>query len=336
MTIKDIARISGVSVSTVSRVLNNHPDVSEENRKKVKEAIEKTNYIPNVSAQNLVRTSSDAIGLVVRGISNPFYTDIIHAIEKQISNRGYTMVMQHIADNQDEIEFGAAMEREKRLNGIIFLGGRFDYSEKDMAKLNVPMICCSYTNQYGSLKADQYASVSIPDMETAAEATQYLIDKGHRKIAALISESNDCSISQLRYQGYKKALKDNGIEFDSKYTLESIAFDIKSAYKIVKESLENKNDYTAIFAISDNMAMGAMKAIRDAGLSVPEDISIIAIDGIEISNYFNPQLTTYCQPMKEMGKKSVDILLDIIEEKDTERHIASMPKLRVGESVKNI
>ena len=141
MTIKDIAKACGVSVSTVSRVLNNHPDVSDENRQRVLAVIKQTNFIPNNSARSLVKTTSDSIGVIVRGTSNPFYTDIIRAIEERIHNRGYTMVMQQITSNDDEITFGAMMERDKRLQGIIFLGGRTDYSAKDISVLNVPFVC---------------------------------------------------------------------------------------------------------------------------------------------------------------------------------------------------
>ena len=156
MTIKDIAKLCNVSVSTVSRVLNDRPDVSEDVRRKVLSAIKDSNYIPNNSARDLVRTKSDAIGLVVRGVSNPFYTDIIRAIESTITQAGFTMVMQQIASCDDEIKCGAVMEREKRLRGIIFLGGQFDYTAADLALLNVPFVCCSYSNRYGTLTEGEY------------------------------------------------------------------------------------------------------------------------------------------------------------------------------------
>ena len=163
MTIKDIARQCGVSVSTVSRVLNDRPDVSPENRRKVLSAIQRSNYIPNNTARDLVKTKSDAIGLVVRGVSNPFYTDIIRVIEEQVTARGYTLVMQQIGTCDDEVKRGAMMEREKRLRGLILLGGRSDYTPQELAPLNIPYVCCSYDNQYGTLPLDSYASVSIAD-----------------------------------------------------------------------------------------------------------------------------------------------------------------------------
>jgi transcriptional regulator with XRE-family HTH domain len=130
MTIKDIARLSGVSVSTVSRVLNDHPDVSEEAKEKVLAVVQEYNYIPNTSARELGKTSSDNIGVVVRGLSNPFYTKISTEIGSGIEKAGYTMVMQQIAAGEDEIMTAAKMERDKKLQGLIFLGGNLDYTKK--------------------------------------------------------------------------------------------------------------------------------------------------------------------------------------------------------------
>ena len=187
MTIKDIARQCSVSVSTVSRVLNDRPDVSDDVRRKVLSAIKASNYIPNNRARDLVRTKYDAIGLIDRGVSNPFYTDIIRTIESTITDAGFTMVMQQIGACDDEVKCGAVMEREKRLRGIIFLGGRFDYTPADLALLNVPFVCCSYSNRYGTLTEGEYSSVSIADGDTAQQAVEELYRHGHRRIAALIS-----------------------------------------------------------------------------------------------------------------------------------------------------
>lgn len=334
MTIKDIARMSGVSITTVSRVLNNRPDVSDESRQRVLDVIESTNYIPNNSARDLVKTKSDAIGLVVRGISNPFYTDIIHAAESAITMRGYTMVMQQISSNSDELKRAAIMEREKRLRGIILLGGRFDYTAADLALLNVPFVCCSFGNHYGTLEHTDYSSVSIPDKETAYQATRYLIDRGHRRIAALITCPDDHSISQLRYEGYLQALTEAGITPDESLVICTDTFNIQGAYRAMDQALAAGSDFSAVFAISDNMAIGAMRALRERGRAVPDDCSVIAIDGIEVSGYIDPPLTTLCQPMEEMGRHSAEILLDMIEGHRGNRHETLHTVLRQGGSVK--
>ena len=336
MTIKDIAKLCGVSVSTVSRVLNNHPDVSEENRQQVLAVIKQYNYIPNNSARNLVKTTSDSIGLIVRGLNNPFYTDIIHAIEKRVHARGYTMVMQHITSEEDELKFGAMMERDKRLQGILFLGGRSDYAPKDTALLNVPFVCCTYSNQYGTLESGAYASVSIADDAAAYEAVKTLYEAGHRRIAVLISESDDLSISQLRYEGYKTALADFDLPADDALVIRTGSYGIHDAYRATEQALQRGCNFSAVFAISDMMAIGAMRAIREAGRQVPEDCSVIAIDGLQLSDYIYPRLATFCQPMEQIGQRSVDILLDLIEGKGNNRQEILPVTFRQGESVKKI
>ena len=336
MTIKDIARISGVSITTVSRVLNNRPDVSDESRRRVLDVIESNNYIPNNSARDLVKTRSDAIGLMVRGVSNPFYTDIIRASEAAITTRGYTMVMQQIGSNEDELKRAAIMEREKRLRGIILLGGRFDYTSADLALLNIPFVCCSFANHYGTLDPADYSSVSIPDKETAYQAVRYLIDNGHRRIAALITNPGDRSISQLRYEGYVQALREAGLSLDPSLVICTDTFNIQGAYRAMNGALDAGAAFTAVFAISDNMAIGAMRALREHGCSIPDNCSVIAIDGIEVSDYIDPPLTTLCQPMEDMGRHSVKILLDMVEKRSGNQHETLSTVLRPGASVKKL
>ena len=255
-------------------MLNDRPDVSEDVRRKVLSAIKNSNYIPNNSARDLVRTKSDAVGLVVRGVSNPFYTDIIRAIERTITDSGFTMVMQQIGTCDDEVKCGAVMEREKRLQGIVFLGGRFDYTPADLAMLNVPFVCCSYSNRYGTLIEGEYSSVSIADGDTAQQAVEELYRHGHRRIAALISRPNDQSISQLRYEGYVQALESHGIPVDPELVISTGGFDVRDAYSAVKAALERGADFTALFAIADSMAIGAMRALMDAGRRIPRTVPL--------------------------------------------------------------
>lgn len=335
MTIKDIARLSGVGVSTVSRVLNDRPDVSEESRRRVLQVIAEYNYLPNNSARSLVRTKSDAVGLVVRGVQNPFYTGIIRAIERDLDAADCTMVMRQIGSCEDEIKCGAMMEREKRLQGIIFLGGRSDYSPADTALLNVPFVCCSYTNTYGTLDPTKYSSVSIADEQEAYRAVMDLAQKGHRRIAALSTDPRDWSIAQLRFSGYARALHDLGLSLEDGEIIRADDFAIESAYRAVTERLKRPADFTAIFAISDDMAIGAMRALRESGRSIPEDCSIIAIDGLTVSEYIYPMLTTLCQPTDEMGAKSVEILMSVIRG-GTHRHLILPTTLRTGQSVRDL
>ena len=293
------------------------------------------NYIPNNSARDLVRTRSDNIGLVVRGVGNPFYTGIITAMERQINAAGFTMVMQQIGTREDEVKCGAMMERDKKLRGLIFLGGRSDYSEAELASLNVPFVCCTYDNSFGTLPEARYSSVSIDDRAAAYDAVTRLCRLGHRRIAALLSERRDRSISELRYLGYQEALRDQGIEPDEKLVACASSFEMDAAYTATMELLDSGADFSALFVISDAMAMAAMKALSARGRRVPADCSVIAIDGIEFSAYLCPTLTTLCQPVEEMGKESVRILMDVIEGRSAPRHLRLPTDLREGGSVRD-
>lgn len=337
MTIKDIAKLSGVAVSTVSRVINNHPDVSPESREKVLKVIREYNFVPNNSARDLVKTKSDAVGLIVRGSQNTFYTDIIHAIESTLDKAGYTMVMRQIGTSDDEIQCGAMMEREKRLLGIIFLGGRSDYAPEELSLLTVPYVFCTYTNSYGTLASNDYSSVSVNDEIEAQKAVDELILRGHKRIAALISASDDHSISQLRYQGYVNALKRNKIAIDESLIIPVGSFNIADSYHAMSKKLSGGGlDFTAVFAIADNMAIGAMRAVREAGYTVPDDCSFIAIDGIDVSEYISPILSTLCQPKAEMGTRSAELIIGLIEGTGSNSQIILPTVLREGASMHKI
>lgn len=333
MTIKDIAKRCGVSISTVSRVLNSHPDVSDTVRKQVLAVIEAEHYVPNNSARDLVKSQSDTIGLVVRGVGSPFYTDVILAIEREVAQAGYALVVHYISSGEDEVLAGAELIRSKKLRGLILLGGCFDYTQNDAALLTVPFVCCAYTNRFGSLAENTYSSISINDREEARKATQLLIEHGHRNIAILLESTKDGSISELRYQGYCQALVDAGIPLDPDLVEETHDYSPAGAYAGICRLLKRRDDITAIFSISDIMAMAAIKALYDHGKQVPSDCSIIAIDGITMSAYSIPTLTTLVQPKEQMGEEAVHILVDLIENQSSNRHVEVTTTVRMGGSV---
>ena len=336
MTIKDIAERCGVSVSTVSRVLNDHPDVSAANREKVMTVVRELHYVPNNSARDLVKSPSDAIGLVVRGVGNPFFSGVIRAIEEAIGSAGYTMVLHQIRSGEDELRAGAELARSKRLRGLILLGGRFDYTPELIAPLEIPFVCCTYTNSFGTLPSDTYSSVSIDDRKEAYKIVKMLTERGHRKIAVVLDSMHDHSISQLRYKGYCQALEDSGIPLDPELVEETVTFEMADGYAAIENLLARRDDFTAAFVISDAMAVAAMKALHDHGKRVPEDCSVVAIDGINMSAYFIPTLTTLVQPQKEMGENSVRILVDMIEGRAGNRHLLLDTVTRMGGSVRTL
>ena len=337
MTIKDIAKACGVGVSTVSRVLNNRPDVSDDVRRRVLEFVDSCGYIPNNSARDLVRSRSDAIGVVVRGTGNLFFAEMLKTISSLIEKSGHTMVLHFIDSDADEVKAGAILEREKTLIGLIFLGGRYDYTPAELSLIGVPYVCCTYTNRFGSLSEEDYASVSIDDFAAGYSAVEHLISLGHRRIAALVPSLSDSSVSELRYCGYCAALKEHGIEPDRELIAEAGGcFEIPEAYNCMKTLLESGVEFSSVFAASDTVAIGAMKAIEDKGLSIPGDISVIGIDGLVVTEYANPTLTTLVQPAEEMGRQSVEMLLSLLDGVKTTRHLLVKPALRPGASVRKI
>ena len=234
---------------------------------------------------------------------------------------------------QDLCKVGAQLGRSKRVRGLILLGGSFDYTPERVAGLETPFVCCSYTGSFGSLDKDTYSSVSIDDYAEAYRAVKTLIDKGHRKIAVLLGATDDHSISELRYRGYCDALRDANITPDPELVAESGSFEMADVYDAAKKLIAKKRDFTALFTISDLMGIASIKALHSAGYRVPIDCSVISIDGIEMTLYTIPTLTTLVQPGDELGTEAVRILVDVLEGKGEHRHLRLSTALRPGETV---
>ncbi|GAB6169385.1 catabolite control protein A [Clostridium carnis] len=330
--IRDIAKIAGVGVSTVSRVINNHPDVKEKTRERVLEIIKENNYIPNNSARNLKKNNTNNIGVLIKGVFNPFFSEILDVISKEISKAGYSMILEHhdyLSD--DEISNVISMVKEKRLQGIICLGGNFTNIEnEDFENIEVPVILTSVNHKYRK-ECKKFSSVCIDNDEAAYSAIKYLIEGGHKNIAIILGEENDHGIGYLRERGYLRALADNNISFNEKYRILG-HYDYNGAYEAMNNLLDNNNNITAIFAISDIMAVGCAKAITDRGLRIGKDISIIGFDGMDISKFYTPSITTVIQPKSNMAKISVDLLLKLINKKTENKHILLQTELVKRES----
>ena len=236
-----------------------------------------------------------------------------------------------------KVKAGAILEREKKLQGLLFLGGRFDYTPSELSVIGIPFVCCSYTNYFGSLDEKDYSSVSIDDYATAHRATEELIRRGHRRIAAVIPSRNDRSISELRWRGFEDALRENGIEPDETLVEETGGcFEMPEAYEGTCRLLKRTEDFTALLMLSDTTAMAAMKALEDHGKRIPQDVSVIAIDGLNVSEYAIPTLTTMIQPAEEMGRESVCILMNMLKDPAYTRHKLLNAPLREGASVRSI
>lgn len=336
ITINDIASEAGVSVSTVSRVINNRPDVSEVARNKVLEVAHKLNYIPNESARDLAGTQSDSIGLIMRGIGNPFFSEMFGVIEQSMKKTKYSLAINQISSTANEIQAGAELARAKRLSGLIFMGGNFAYTPEMISVLDIPFVCCTYSNKFGDLSPEIFSSVSIDDEAEAYRAVNALIDYGHKDIAILLADTEDQSISELRYRGYCRALKERGIKINPNLVQKTTNFNLAEAYQATIHLINKEQEFTAVFAISDILAMAAIKALHNSGYQVPGDVSVIGIDGLNISEFIIPTLTSLIQPKLEIGRRTVELLLDIIEQKSSNQQIVLETELRLGESIRSI
>lgn len=332
MNIRDIAKISGVGVSTVSRVLNNHPDVKESTRERVLAVIRESNYVPNNSARILKQNNTKNIGVLVKGVFNPFFSELINVIGSKINEKNYTMILQqndYVLEH--EVENIISFVKEKRLQGIICLGGNFiDLDEDSFKNIDVPVVLTS-VNTVSPLGRDKYSTVGIDNLQASYSATEYLIKKGHTNIALMIGEENDFCVSWWRYKGYIKALREYDIEVNDDNLLIG-DYDTKKAYEETLKFLKRRKDITAIFAISDFMAIGAARAVVDSGLVVGKDVSILGFDGMDISCYYNPGISTIKQPKKEMAEKSVEILFELLKGNGENKHILLDTELLERES----
>lgn len=332
ITIKEVARIAGVSVSTVSRVINNMPDVNRETKQMVRQIIEEHGYVPNATAKTLKQMTTNIIGIVVKGINNPFFVPIVEQIQLEISKTKYIPLVHYIDESDDEVRTASSLVAEKKALGIIFLGGNPQANMKTVARLKVPCVLATL-----SIKADEHKNVScvgVNDVEAAGKAIDYLIDNGHCHIAVLGGRRLAQDLIWDRYEGIRQSYARHGLVFAEELYIESM-FTLKDAYNAMSRALAgNHAPFTALFAMSDLMAIGAMRAIFDHGLKVPDDISVIGFDGIEIAAYYNPPLTTVRQPYEEIARRSAELIIRNIQGDTTEQTIELATEIIIGSSVR--
>lgn len=331
LTIKDIARLSGVGISTVSRVVNNRPDVSEDTRRRVMAVVERESYAPNGNAKHLKQMSSDAVAVIIRGMNNMFFVGLLEQLQHYFEETGLHYLSYYIDERDDEINTAKNIFTERKVRGIIFLGGSLIGREAEVATIPVPCVFATMNAQEVSLT--NVYSVCVDDRKAAKEAVDSLFAAGHKKIAVIGGALEGRNSIGLRYQGALDSFIEHGAELDPSLYLTS-TFSFLSAYEAVKRAAGI--DYTAVFAMSDIMAIGAVKALRDEGKRVPDDVSVIGYDGLELAKYYNPTLTTMRQPQSEIAKASVRLLMCGIEGRECEHHITLLTELVHGNSVKRL
>lgn len=334
MTIKDLAVRTGYAVGTVSRALNNHPNVSAKAREAILLAARECGFELNVNAKQLKQQSSTNILVVVKGIGNELFGVILETIQNRIAKTHYQLIVDYIDEDLNEVLRAVSLIREKKPQGILFLGGNSSNFARDFDKIEVP--CVLVTNDASELPFSNLSSVAMDEREVGTRAIETLIGLGHRNIAIIGGDRTVSDTSRLRYEGCMEAFENHKISFVPERDYQSVRFSYKDGYEAMGRLLDSGKEYTAIFAVADVIAIGAIRALRERGLRVPEDVSVMGVDGLPISNYLTPQLATVCQPACLLAQSSVDILLASVEKGKNACHKQVEFQVLSRESVRDI
>jgi len=324
-TIYDVAKAAGVSIATVSKVINGKGRISEQTRKKVLQVIERLNYQPNVIASALTGKSTYTIGLLIPDLANPFFSELARNIEDRGHELGYNLfICSTDYDPQKERNYVELMKR-KNVDGIILASG-FEQENNLKALLEEQFPVSVVARDFPGLPVN---TVCIDDFHGGYEAASHLIGLGHKKIAII---ARNVRSNRERMRGYAQAMKDHRIHYDYpfEYVKES---NVASGKYVADKYLRSSDPPTAIFACNDLLAIGAIQAAKEHGLKVPEDLSIVGFDDTVFASITEPPLTTVAQPIKKMGQEAMNVMINEIQGKATDKlKIVLIPRLVVRNS----
>lgn len=312
-TIKDIAKMTGYSIGTVSRVINHQKDVSEKAQKKIEKAVEETGYVPNTNARLLKQNAASAVTVIIKGRRNIFLMMLLEKVQKEFYQADEEVKAVFINEGDDEVAAAAAVVRDNHPKGIIFLGADLDNFRKGFAKIHVPsVIIAANASRLGFANLSSFYT---DDYAGGYAACTELLKRGHRKIAVVggFDAHEEEQASAARLKGAVQACRDQHVPFDLEKQYIHSVFSMEGGYQAVKEVFAKMPDTTAIFALSDLIAVGAIRAIYERKLKVPEDISVIGFDGILYTSYTNPRLMSVAQDTEMMAAEGVRTLLHNIE-----------------------
>ena len=306
ITIKDIAERCGVSVTTVSRVLNEKPDVNDETRARVLKVIEDSNYRPNGMARSLVINQTYSIGLIIPDINNPYFPEVARGVEDQAQDSSYSVIFSSTDNKLEQEQEVIDLMLQKRVDGLIV---SLSLANRDILKRlesrNIPVVQLDR-----KIPDSIYPAVMIDNQQSAYKAVQFLIDEGYKEIAHITGDLQTVP-GQDREDGYRKAILDNDLRLAEDMIIEG-DFSKRSGYDAMEKMIASGNLPEAIFAANDMMALGVLEACRHADIRIPEDLVLIGHDNISISNLVYPALTTMAQPKYKLGRQASKMLIDLI------------------------
>lgn len=300
--IKDVARVAGVSTATVSRVLANHSRVKEETRRKVMDAVEQLNYRPNLVARSLRVQKSAKIGLLVSDIRNPFFTAISRAVEDAAYESGYSVLMCNTDENPEKEELYLNLLYDENVAGIIFSPTQKFSSKLASLDTSTPIVIIDRT-----VESDDVDMVLLDNFAAAYELTLHLINNGYRKLAGLFGDASTTGLQRNR--GFHKALKDNGL---SPVAAHFIAPRIQQGYETTMALLKQKAKPDAIFTSNSLLTVGTLRAVRDSGLKIPDDVALVGFDETTWGALVDPPVTVIAQPTEEIGRTATELLFQRI------------------------
>ncbi|NLO82360.1 MAG: LacI family transcriptional regulator [Clostridiales bacterium] len=318
ITIKDVAKRAGVSASTVSRALSGKVPVDRETRDRVMEAVRALNYRPNVLAKGLKEGRTNTIGLIIPNICNPIFPAVARGVEDVARENGFTVVLCNTDEDMDMERSYVEKLQNRWVDGLIFATAREE--SEHILKLKQQAFPVVLVARHMGAAVD---AVVVDNYSSSVEAVDYLIKTGHKKICIVVGD-RDLMLYRERFEGYRHALESAGLPLYHAMVLDVSGRD-DNGYDAIKSMLERGIIPDAIFATSDPRAIGAIRAIKDCGLRVPDDISVIGFDDLDISLYIDPPLTTVSQPLYEMGREAARKLINLINgDKDEKPQITIM------------
>jgi DNA-binding LacI/PurR family transcriptional regulator len=331
ITIHDVARQAGVSYQTVSRVINNQYGVADETRVRVQQIIQMLGYQPNAAARSLVSSRTHTLGLITADFSDFFFTQVIIGAEHEARKHGYFFMLGSTERNLSDEPQYLQLLAQQRVEGILFArpSTELDVTDSPLRKLlesAIPVVTTAYY-----LPGETLSIVDIDNFDGGQQATRCLTEAGHRQIAMIGGPASWRSVTE-RSAGFEQVLTESGLGYDPSL----VAFGdwtYESGYRAALRLLSQRREFTALFAQNDQMAMGAMCALREAGLSTPGDVAVVGYDDIPAAAYSYPRLTTIRQPMQQVGQVAVQQLLHLINNPGAEkREILLQPELVRRES----
>lgn len=310
-SIKDVAREAGVSIATVSRVLNDIDVVNEDTKKKVLEAISKLGYRPNIVARSLKTQRTKTVGILVPDISSGFYPEIVRGAEDVANIYDYNVILCNSDfDSEKEKEYLRVL-REKMVDGVIYMSSSLQEETLDIInELNLTTVLVETKDKEESLP-----SVTIDNTKASKEITNYLLNKGLSKIAFAGAKRDNMNAWGDRYIGYEEALKDKDLKVDESLVY-SGGLKVKSGYEAVAHFENSNKSYDAVVCASDEIAMGVINALRENGKKVPEDVSVVGFNDNIMSSVFYPKITTIKQPSYDMGSVAMRMLIKMLNKRE--------------------